>query len=151
VVIWEPAPGVQVHVTDTRHDTQIRQTATREGALALAEDVRPTDHDEWDGLLAESLAASPYPVSGDGVQRPIASGDVEGRTWSLSVIESSAATPILEDCFRLTFAGEDTGRLPIPDLRGIRRPGAVISVEERARSRPSSPLELVRDGFRRAR
>jgi hypothetical protein len=125
-VIWEPVPGVQVHVTDTRHDTQIRQTATREGALALAEDVHPIDRAGWDGLLAESLAAAPYPVSGDGVQRPIASGEVDGRTWSLSVIESSATTPILEACFRLTFAGADTGRSCAPERVVLADTGFVI-------------------------
>jgi len=125
-VIWEPAPGVQVQVTDTRHDAEFRPTATRESALGLAESVHGMDRATWDGLLAESLAASPYATPGPAVTRPVATGEVDGRPWSLESIEPSGETSAPKMCFRLTYAATDTGPNCAPERVVLAGKGFVI-------------------------
>jgi hypothetical protein len=110
-VRWEEAPGVQVHVRDVRHDVEGRQTATRESVLALAEGVQGLDRAGWDAALGGYQAADPHAGPPEGaVERPVADGVLDGRQWTLSVLEDPAGPEAaFQGCFRLAYAGEDTG------------------------------------------
>jgi len=109
-VLWEESPGVQVHVEDVRHDVEGRQSATRESVLALAEGVRGLDRAGWDTARGEFEATDPHegPPEG-GVERPVADGVLDGRQWNLSVVQDPAAPSAFPICYRLSYAGEDTG------------------------------------------
>jgi hypothetical protein len=109
-VIWEEVPGVQIHLTDVRRSPEGVQTATREGALALAEGVRGLDRAEWIAALGAHEATTEYagPPAG-AVEQEVADGVIDARQWTLSVLEDPAETAGFQRCFRLGYAGEDTG------------------------------------------
>jgi hypothetical protein len=109
-VIWDQLPGVQVHVRDTRHDASMTQTATRESALELAEGVSGMTRADWVDASDAHPSASPGARPGEGaVESEVADGVLDARQWTLSVLEDPADTSGFQSCFRLGYAGEDTG------------------------------------------
>ena len=99
-----------VEVQDSRYDDTSTPIATRESVLELAANVRGMDRAAWDAAEAEYDAAFPYAGPPEGaVEREVADGALDGRQWTLSVLEDPSETAIIQHCFRLGYAGEDTG------------------------------------------
>ncbi len=112
-VVWEQAPGLVIHVQDGRYENST-PAATEESVLSLASEVVGMDRARWDDAVAAFTRSYPYGRPAEGsTERPLATGEVEGRTWALSALvppdTSQAAGFGGVSCLRLRFAGESTG------------------------------------------
>lgn len=108
-VVWEQAPGVVISLEDSRYDGST-PIASEESALELAVRVRGMNRRAWDDALRAHEAASPYAGPPEGaVESEVADGVLDGRQWTLSILEEPVASSAFQDCFRLGYAGENTG------------------------------------------
>lgn len=112
-VVWEQAPGLVIQVQDGRYEN-FAPVATDESVLSLAAQVVGMDRPRWDEAIAAFDRSYPYGRPAEGsTERPLATGEVEGRTWALSALvppdADGTAGVVGLSCLRLQFAGESTG------------------------------------------
>ena len=109
--VWEPTPGLQVRLVDSRTIARGGLDASGGSVTALAEQVRGLDRKAWTDI--RNAHGGPWSSSAappGAVEREVADGVLDARQWTLSVLGPTDEDEGVGYCFRLSYAGEDTGR-----------------------------------------